>query len=76
MELPARFADFLLQVEVRTRGTHANGGIFFRNPPGTCMMGYEVQVCNRCEDGDPSKPALMPLARSMIALNVVLARQP
>src|SRR4051812_10078359 len=38
MELPGRFADFLLQVEVRTRGRHSNGGIFFRNPPGSYMM--------------------------------------
>jgi Domain of Unknown Function (DUF1080)/Prolyl oligopeptidase family len=58
MELPGRFGDFLLQVEVRTRGVHANGGVFFRNPPGTCMMGYEAQVYNRCEGGDPTKPAL------------------
>src|SRR5262249_32743194 len=57
MELPGRFADFLLRVEVRTRGVHSNGGVFFRNPPGTCMMGYEAQVYNRCEGGDPSKPA-------------------
>jgi hypothetical protein len=58
MELPGRFADFLLQGTVKTRGVHANGGVFFRNPPGTCMMGYEAQVYNRCDGGDPTKPAL------------------
>jgi hypothetical protein len=57
MELPGQFADFVLQVEVRTRGVHPNGGVFFRNPPGTCMMGYEAQLYNRCEDGDPARPA-------------------
>jgi Domain of Unknown Function (DUF1080) len=58
LELPGRFADFLLQVEVRTRSAHANGGVFFRNPPGTCMMGYEAQVYNRCEGDDPARPAV------------------
>jgi hypothetical protein len=58
MELSGRYADFVLQVEVRTRGRHSNGGIFFRNPPGTCMMGYEAQIHNRCEDGEPARPAV------------------
>lgn len=58
MELPGTYADFTLQVAVRTRGRHSNGGVFFRNPPGTCMMGYEAQVYNRCEDNDPARPAL------------------
>jgi hypothetical protein len=57
MELPGLFADFTLQVEVRTRGRHSNGGIFFRNPPGTCMMGYEAQIYNSCEGDDPSRPS-------------------
>jgi hypothetical protein len=58
MELPGTHADFTLQVVVRTRGRHANGGVFFRNPPGTCMMGYEAQVYNRCEGDDPARPAV------------------
>lgn len=58
MELPGTYADFTLQVVVRTRGRHANGGVFFRNPPGTCMMGYEAQVYNRCEGDDPARPAV------------------
>jgi hypothetical protein len=58
MELPGRYADFTLQVAVRTRGRHSNGGVFFRNPPGTCMMGYEVQIYNRCEGDDPARPAV------------------
>jgi hypothetical protein len=57
MELPGKYGDFLLQVEVKTRGRHSNGGLFFRNPPGTCMMGYEAQVYNRCEEDDPSRPS-------------------
>ena len=58
MELPGTYADFTLQVVVRTRGRHSNGGVFFRNPPGTCMMGYEAQIYNRCEGDDPARPAL------------------
>ncbi len=58
MELPGSYADFALQVVVRTHGRHSNGGIFFRNPPGTCMMGYEAQVYNECEGNDPGRPAL------------------
>jgi hypothetical protein len=58
MELSGRYADFVLQAELCTRGRYSNGGIFFRNPPGTCMMGYEAQIYNRCEDGDPARPAV------------------
>jgi hypothetical protein len=58
MELPGTYADFTLQVAVRTRGRHSNGDVIFRNPPGTCMMGYEVQIYNRCEGDDPARPAV------------------
>jgi hypothetical protein len=57
MELPGTHADFMLQIMVRTLGKHSNGGVFFRNPPGTCMMGYEAQIYNRCEGDDPARPA-------------------
>ena len=67
MELPGTHADFTLQAEVQTRGRHANGGVFFRNPPGTCMMGYEAQIYNRCDGDDPARPAGTPPARSTTA---------
>jgi Domain of Unknown Function (DUF1080) len=54
----ARFGDMVLQIDIRTRSRHANGGVFLRAIPGDFMNGYEAQVYNRCVDGDPSKPAL------------------
>ncbi len=54
----AKFGDFVMQVDVRTRVRHANGGVFFRAIAGDFMNGYEAQVYNRCVDGDPSKPVI------------------
>jgi hypothetical protein len=48
----------VLALDVRTRVRHANGGVFFRAIPGDFMNGYEAQVFNRAEDGDPSRPAV------------------
>jgi hypothetical protein len=57
VEHPGLFGDFVLQVDVRTRATYANGGVFFRSRPGDFMNGYEAQVYNRCEENDPGKPS-------------------
>ena len=57
LELQQRFGDLVLQIDVRTIATLANGGIFFRCIPGDFMNGYEAQVFNACYDNDPSKPA-------------------
>jgi enamine deaminase RidA (YjgF/YER057c/UK114 family) len=54
----AEFGDMFLQLDVRTQVRHANGGVFFRAIPGDLMNGYEAQVFNRSEDGDPSRPAV------------------
>ena len=54
----AKFGDIVMQVDVRTRVRHANGGVFFRAIAGDFMNGYEAQVYNRCVDGDPSKPVI------------------
>ncbi len=51
------FGDLVLQLDVRTRKRHVNGGVFFRCIPGDFMNGYEAQVYNRCHDGDPARPA-------------------
>lgn len=51
------FGDFVLQLDVRTRIRHVNGGVFFRAIRGDFMNGYEAQIFNRSEDGDPSRPA-------------------
>jgi hypothetical protein len=50
------FANFMLQMEVRTKLRHANSGVFFRAIPGSFMNGYEAQIYNRCHDGDVSRP--------------------
>ena len=52
-----RFGDLVLQVVARTRAPHANAGVFFRCRPGELMEGYEAQVYNVCEGGDPARPA-------------------
>ena len=51
------FGDGVLQIEVRTRAKHTNGGLFFRCVPEQMMNGYEAQIYNRCEDGDVAKPS-------------------
>jgi enamine deaminase RidA (YjgF/YER057c/UK114 family) len=51
-----QFGDFVLQVDVRTRAVHSNGGVFFRAIPGDFMNGYEAQLHNRCLENDPAMP--------------------
>jgi hypothetical protein len=51
-----RFGDFVLQLDVCCLADEANGGVFFRNIPGDCMNGYEAQILNRCEAGNPGRP--------------------
>ena len=52
-----QFGDFILQLDIRTRVRHANGGVFFRAIRGDFMNGYEAQVFNRSVNGDPAHPA-------------------
>src|SRR5262249_4335941 len=52
-----RFGDLVLQVVARTRQRRANAGGFFRCRPGRLMEGYEAQIYNQCEGGDPARPA-------------------
>jgi enamine deaminase RidA (YjgF/YER057c/UK114 family) len=51
-----QFGDAVIQLDVRTRAVHSNGGLFFRAIPGDFMNGYEAQLHNRCLDNDPAKP--------------------
>jgi hypothetical protein len=57
LEPAGQYADFVLQVDVRTRAAYANGGVFLRSRPGDFMNGYEAQIYNRCEENDPGKPS-------------------
>jgi len=53
-----QYGDFILQLDVRTRRRHVNGGVFFRAIPGDFMNGYEAQIFNRSSNGDPACPAV------------------
>jgi enamine deaminase RidA (YjgF/YER057c/UK114 family) len=51
-----QFGDVAIQLDVRTRAVHSNGGLFFRAIPSDFMNGYEAQLHNRCLDVDPARP--------------------
>jgi hypothetical protein len=50
-----QFGEAVIQLDVRTRAVHSNGGLFFRAIPGDFMNGYEAQLHNRCLEDDPAK---------------------
>ena len=52
----SNYGDLVLQVTVKTRRTHANGGVFFRAIPGDFMNGYEAQIHNRTIENVPGGP--------------------
>lgn len=47
IETEKTFKNFLLQLDVRTNGTHLNSGVFFRSIPGEVWAGYEAQIRNQ-----------------------------
>jgi hypothetical protein len=57
VELPGRYGDFVLQLQVTCRKPLTNAGVFVRSVPGDFLNGYEVQVFNGCEEGDAARPA-------------------
>ena len=56
LESNDQFGDFVFSTHVRTNAPGLNSGIFFRCIPGDVMNGYESQIQNQFEDGDPTKP--------------------
>ncbi len=56
LESDAQFADFILQIDVKTLGKHLNSGVFFRSIPGEFWNGYESQIQNGYEGEDRTKP--------------------
>lgn len=57
LECTARqYGNLVLQLVVRSRAVHSNGGLFFRAIEGDFMNGYEAQLHNRAVDDDPSQP--------------------
>jgi len=57
LETEGHYADFVLQLECISHLERLNSGIFFRCIPGDEMMGYESQIQNGMQDGDPTVPA-------------------
>lgn len=57
LETETSYADFVLQLEVRTNGRGLNSGVFFRNLPGEFWQGYESQIHNGYLRGDRGQPA-------------------
>lgn len=53
LESERQFKDFVLQAEIRTNRENQNSGIFFRTIPGSEMMGYECQIHNGIQNGQP-----------------------
>ena len=56
LESEQLFGDFLLQLECITHAPDLNSGIFFRCIPGEQMNGYECQIHNGFQQGDPTRP--------------------
>jgi|SRR5215472_1047511 len=58
LETTAMYDDFVLQLAIRTnartKGEHAEGGIFFRGDAGQLSTGYEVPVRNDYRSGNRS----------------------
>jgi hypothetical protein len=56
LQTEAQWDDFVLQLEIKTNGTHLNSGVFFRALPGEFWSGYESQIRNQWEGDDRTKP--------------------
>jgi len=56
LESGASYGDFVMQLDCFVDGDNLNSGIFFRCIPGEYTQGYESQIHNGYQDGDPTKP--------------------
>ncbi|MBI1247639.1 DUF1080 domain-containing protein [bacterium] len=56
LETEQVYGNFVLQMEAKTNAENLNSGLFFRCIPGDKMNGYESQIHNGIEGGDPTKP--------------------
>lgn len=50
------YQDFLLQMDILSKGEHLNSGVFFRGPVGKFWKGYESQVRNQWGRNDRTRP--------------------
>jgi hypothetical protein len=56
IQTEGRWADFVLQMDIISNGTHLNSGVFFRELPGQFWAGYESQIRNQWQGEDRTKP--------------------
>jgi hypothetical protein len=56
LETTEQFADFCLQLDIRTAARGLNSGVFFRSIPGGWWQGYEAQIHNAYRRGDRAQP--------------------
>jgi hypothetical protein len=56
LEWQGQLADFVLELEIYSGGTHLNSGLFFRSIPGEFWQGYESQIQNGYKNGDRTDP--------------------
>ncbi|MGD9648457.1 MAG: DUF1080 domain-containing protein [Pirellulales bacterium] len=56
LETTEQFADFCLQLDIRTASRGLNSGVFFRSIPGGWWQGYEAQIHNAYRRGDRTQP--------------------
>ncbi len=57
LETKESYEDFVLLAEYKLPTADSNSGIFFRCIAGQQMMGYECQLSNAVNDGNPLSPA-------------------
>ena len=57
LETKESYDDFVMLAQYKMADEKMNSGIFFRCIPGDEMMGYECQVSNQRNDGNPLSPA-------------------
>lgn len=56
LETKEKYANFVLQLAVKTNAPKLNSGIFFRCIPGEKMNGYESQIQNGFQNNDRTQP--------------------
>lgn len=57
LQTAGKYADFVLQLEVKTNGKALNSGVFFRCIDKEYQNGYEMQIQNGFKDNDRAKPS-------------------
>ena len=56
IQTEGQWDDFILQLDIKTKGNHLNSGVFFRTLPGRFWSGYESQIRNQWQGEDRTKP--------------------